>query len=183
MNIKWLSVFDELEINRQSLFEKLDAIDDDLLKFVPDAQSWSILQVCHHLIVSEELSLLYLNKKLKYKSNFPPAGISSFLRSFSLNMTLRLPFRMSAPQRVSEFPESLEWVELKNRWITVRERMRKILETIPVVYVDKLVYKHPSVGRLTLYQMLTFFKIHINRHEGQMMRLMQASSEAEWSNQ
>jgi hypothetical protein len=182
MNIKWLSVFDELEINRQSLFEKLDAIDDDLLKFVPDAQSWSILQVCHHLIVSEELSLLYLNKKLKYKSNIPPAGISSFLRSISLNMALRLPFRMSAPQRVSKFPKNLEWLELKNRWITVRDGMRKRLDTIPAEYVDKLVYKHPSVGRLTLYQMLTFFHTHIKRHEKQMMKLIQTGSDAEWSN-
>jgi uncharacterized damage-inducible protein DinB len=182
MNKKMLSIFNELEINRQSLFNTLDSINHDLHDFRPDPQSWSILQVCHHLIVSEELSLKYLNKKLKYKTNIPPAGIRSSLSSFSLNLALRLPFRLSAPQRVSEFPEDLEWKDLKNRWSKVREGIKKRLTTIPDEFKNKLVYKHPAAGRLTLYQMLTFFKIHINRHEGQILRLIQTHSDSERRN-
>ncbi len=182
MKKEWLSVFNEIEINRRSLFDRLDSIDNDLLNFTPDAQSRSILQVCHHLIVSEELSLLYLNKKLQYKSIIAPAGISSSLRSFSLNLALRLPFRLSAPQRVSEFPENLGWADLKNRWIKVREGMQQRLKNIPEEFKDKLVYKHPSVGRLTVCQMLTFFKTHIKRHNGQIIRLIQAGSDLERRN-
>ena len=170
------SLFKDLEINRQSLFEKLDSVDIDLLNFKPDLHSWSILNVCHHLIVSEELSLLYLNKKLKYKSEIASTGIRSSLRSFSLNLALRLPFRLSAPQRVSEFPANLNWDELKVRWVNVREGMQKRLTTMPEDFNDKLVYKHPSVGRLSLYQMLTFFRTHINRHESQISKLIQSGS-------
>ena len=56
MNKKMQSLFKDLEINRQSLFDKLDSVDIDLLNFKPDLHSWSILNVCHHLIVAEELS-------------------------------------------------------------------------------------------------------------------------------
>jgi len=179
MNEKCFVIFNELEVNRQSLFDKLDSLNDNSLNFTPDERSWSVVQVCHHLIVSEELSLLYLNKKLKYKSNIASSGIGSSLRSFSLNLALRLPFRLSAPQRVSEFPENLDWADLKNRWLQVREGLQQRLTNIPEEYEDKLVYKHPSAGRLTLYQMLSFFKIHISRHEGQIMRILQASRDLE----
>jgi len=172
-----LSIFNELEIKRQSLFDMLDTIDNNVRIYKPDAGSWSVLHVCHHLIVSEELSLLYLNKKLQSPSTIDPAGISSSLRSLSLNLVLRFPFRLTAPQRVSDFPERLDWIELKNRWIKVREGMYKRLTNIPEEVKDKLVYKHPSVGRLTLYQMLTFFRTHINRHENQINRLLRAGSD------
>jgi hypothetical protein len=182
MNTKWLSLFNELEINRHSLLEKLDVISNDLLKFTPNTASWSILQVCHHLIVSEELSLKYLNKKLQYKTNIPPADIRSSLGSFSLNLAMRFPFRLPAPQRVSEFPEDLEWKDLKNRWSQVREGIKNRLATVPDEFKDKLVYKHPSAGRLTLYQMLTFFKVHISRHEKQIDNLIKNGSVQDWSN-
>jgi len=173
MDNMWLPLFNQIEINLRYLIDKLDMIDPDLLNFKPDERSWSILQVCHHLIVSEELSLLYLNKKLKYKSNIPPAGISSSLRSFSLNLSMRFPFRLSAPQRVSEFPENLDWAELKKRWAIVRAGLQKRLETVPPELRDRLVYKHPAAGRLKLYHMLTFFRIHIKRHEDQILRLIE----------
>jgi hypothetical protein len=182
MNNKWHSLFYQLEINRQALFEKIDAIDDDLVKFKPDAHSWSIVQVCHHLILSEELSLQYLNKKLQYNSPIAQAGIWAFLRSSFINYALRFPIRYRAPKRVSEFPETLEWIDLKSRWVTVRIGMRERLEKIPEEYLDKLVYKHPSIGRLTIDQMLTFFKNHIFRHEKQIDRLIFAGHELEWGN-
>ena len=183
MNEKILALFNDLEVIRQLLINKLDIIDANLLNFKPDTLSWSVLEVCHHLVVSEELSLLYLNKKLKYSSEIPAAGMGSSLRSLILNLALRSPFRLSAPKRVSEFPENLDWTELNNRWSKVRVGMRERLTTIPEDLKNKLIYKHPSAGRLTLYQMLTFFKIHINRHEAQIARLIQAGNNLKRSTQ
>ena len=165
MNIKCSAIFDELEARRKLLFDKLELLDQKVFYFTPSRQSWSILQVCHHLIVSEELSLQYLNKKLQHQSSIPAEDFRSSFRSSLLNLSLRLPIRLPAPQRVSEFPENLSWTDLKKRWLNVREGMKDRLHTIPDDYEDKLVYKHPSAGRLTLYQMLLFFKIHIDRHE------------------
>lgn len=183
MNKKTLTLFIDLESNRQTLCDKLDSIDIDLLDYKPNLKSWSVLQVCHHLIVSEELSLLYLNKKLQYKSYIFPAGIGSSLRSLSLNLSMRLPFRLPAPQRVSEFPENLSWEDLKIRWVKVREGMRHRLSNIPEEYQFKLIYKHPAAGRLTLYQMLTFFRTHIKRHEDQISRLLYAGNKLKRRNQ
>jgi uncharacterized damage-inducible protein DinB len=181
MNTKYSLLFNELESNRQSLFEELDRLDQALLSFKINNSSWSILQVCHHLIMSEELSLQYLNKKLQYDTPIPKANIGSVLRSTSINLALHLPFRFSAPSRVSEFPESLEWVDIKNRWVAVRQDMQKTLDKIPDSFCDKLVYKHPSIGRMTLYQMLSFFKAHINRHEKQIKRVIEQVHDKDWS--
>jgi hypothetical protein len=175
-------LFSELELDRNTIVEKLDTLDQKWLVFKPDSSAWSILQVCHHLIVSEELSLQYLNKKLQNDPDIPQAGLGSIIRSFLLNFALYLPIRYSAPSRVSKFPENLEWVDLKKRWENVREGMKTILDNIPEKYVKKLVYKHPSIGRLTLKQMLSFFRTHINRHEKQINRLILSSTKRNRSN-
>ena len=60
--------------------------------------------------------------------------------------------------------------------------MKKKLDSLPNEYLNKLVYKHPSVGRLTLKQMLTFFRTHINRHEKQINRLIQNATERDRRN-
>ena len=134
MNEKILALFNYLEVNRQLLINKFDIIDANLLNFKPATLSWSVLEVCHHLVVSE-------------------------------------------------FPENLNWTELNNRWSKVRVGMRERLTKIPEDLKNKLIYKHPSAGRLTLYQMLTFFKIHISRHEDQIARLIKAGDDLKRSNQ
>jgi len=181
MNTKYSLLFNELESNRQSLFEELDRLDQDKLTFKENNSSWSILQVCHHLIISEELSLQYLNKKLQYDTPIPKANIGSVLRSTSMNLALHLPYRFSAPSRVAQFPENLEWAALKNRWINVRHEMKNKIEKVPDDYLKKLVYKHPSIGRLTLYQMLSFFKTHIYRHQKQIKRLIKQAQDKDRS--
>jgi hypothetical protein len=167
-----LSVYNDLEKNRQRLVNKLDSIDPNILSFRPNRDKWSILQVCYHLIRSEELSLIYLCKKIQDSANILTAGLGSSLRSFLLNLSLRLPFPLPAPRRVAEFPENLTWVELKTKWEQIRNGIEQILSELPEGYETKLVYRHPAAGRLTSYQMLTFFRTHIHRHEKQIERLI-----------
>jgi hypothetical protein len=99
--------------------------------------------------------------------------LGSSLRSFLLNSSLRLPFPLQAPRRVAEFPENLIWAELKIKWEQIRNGFGQILGELPDGYEKKLVYRHPAVGRLTFYQMLTFFRTHIHRHEKQIERLIE----------
>jgi len=172
MNNHHLQLFNQIEAERISLIKKLDAIDQHLLVWNPNINNWSILQICYHLIRSEELSLMYLNKKIFYKSHIRPAGLITMIRSWLLNLALRAPFRLKAPRRVAEFPDDLEWSGLKQKWTQIREGIKNILETLPEEYENMSLYKHPAVGRLTLYQMLTFFQIHIKRHEKQIRQLI-----------
>ena len=167
-----LSLFYQLESKRQILFKKLDLLDKDQLSFKPEAQKWSVLQVCYHLIRSEELSLIYLKKKIRYDTNIRRAGFFSFIRSSLLNLSLRIPFRLPAPKRVAEFPADLQWQQLKKQWEQIRAGIKTVIEDLPDGYHNKLVYRHPAVGRITLYQMLTFFYTHISRHEKQIERLI-----------
>ena len=171
-----VTLFDQLETRRKILFKKLDLVDTDLLAFSPGIKKWSVLQVCYHLIRSEELSLVYLQKKISYDTHIQPAGIGSVIRSALLYWALRLPFKLPAPKRVAEFPGDLQWPQLKTQWIQIRNGIKAVIENLPEGYDKKLVYRHPFSGRMTLYQMLTFFDAHIHRHEKQIELLITETS-------
>lgn len=169
-------LFNQLESKRKILFKKLDLVETDLLSFSPRGKKWSVLQVCYHLMRSEELSLIYLQKKIGYDTHIQQATIGSVLRSGLLYWTLRLPFKLPAPKRVAVFPDNLRWQQLKTEWTQIRKGIRTVIHNLPEGYDKKLVYRHPFSGRMTLYQMLTFFDIHISRHEKQIERLITETS-------
>jgi hypothetical protein len=156
------------------LLEELKKHPDTRLNSRPDENSWSVLQVMHHLMRSEELSLRYLQKKLQYTDSFKASGIAHFFRYRLLRFYLRSPFKFQAPKAVdSEFliQESTFW-EMARRWSSQREELYGFLREIPPELHRKVVYKHPFAGRLNILSMVDFFQEHFNRHEKQIHRLL-----------
>lgn len=172
MKIKCLNLLKKMETERQRLFEKIEAVDENQLSLIPKPNKWSILQVVYHLLKSEQLSLIYVKKKLFYKSNIFQVSPMTSLRSAALNLGMRLPIKFRAPQRVAEFPEDLNWPDLKKQWDEARIEFDKIFEGLLPEFEDKQLFYHPEAGRMTLYHMLTFFRTHINRHEKQIDKLI-----------
>jgi hypothetical protein len=179
MQDKTLSLFERLEENRAVLYKIIEDQPEYIHTFKPQSQQWSVLEICYHLIKSEDLSLIYLKKKLHYGTNIPSSGLIASLRSIYLNWALRLPFNYKAPSRVSEFPENLNWVELSNQWLKIRNEMKVLLLDLPDRFENSLVYKHPLAGRLTIDQMLNFFKVHIQRHQNQIVKTIGLAKESE----
>jgi uncharacterized damage-inducible protein DinB len=172
----YANMFEQIEKQRLYIFETLDALSEDRLSVRPGDQGWTILEVCYHLIRSEELSLMYLKKKLHYKSNLYKSGISHSIRSFLLISSMRVPFKFKAPQRVSEFPDGLNWPELRQKWEEIRVELMELLQEIPEEYTQLLLYKHPAAGRLTISHMMQFFRTHIHRHIKQITKLVDSDT-------
>ncbi len=172
MHPSFQSLLIPMEKERLELFAELEARSDEALNRGPGPGKWSPIQVMHHLIISEELSLRYLQKKLSYNPTLKKAGPAAFWRRWVLKTYLWLPFKFKAPKAVNDeaLPRYVSFVETKARWEKIRKEITDFLEQAPKELLDKEVYKHLVAGRLTLEGMLEFFLYHSRRHMAQIRR-------------
>ncbi|MCP3933286.1 MAG: DinB family protein [Bacteroidetes bacterium] len=162
-----------------ALLNKLESYSDTSLNKKPDAESWSVLQILHHLIRSEGLSKKYVEKKLSFKPKLNRPGLSNIFRNFLLKSYLNVPIKFKAPKGVStpHLPESSDIKSTKDIWLNQRKELRQYLKTIPSEMIGKEIYKHPIAGRLTLPQMLDFFQTHYERHKKQLEKTLEITSQ------
>lgn len=165
------SVLDSLDQERQDLHDVLSIYPDESLNKPPAPGKWSAIQVMHHLILSEELSLKYLKKKWSFNPTLTKAGWKTNIRKGLLKFYLGLPFKFKAPKGVNDsaLPDFVTLSETMERWAKARGEMRKFLAQVPEDQLNSEFYKHPVVGKLSLQGMLEFFQAHIHRHREQII--------------
>ncbi|MBK8558253.1 MAG: DinB family protein [Lewinellaceae bacterium] len=143
-----------------------------MLNHRPTDGGWSALQTIHHIIVSEELGLQYVRKKLHYSTDFQKAGWKSRWRAFQLWAYLNLPFKFKAPGVVAAeaLPENSTFQATRERWLAIRQQWTHFFEEMDASLGDKAVYRHPLVGRLGWMEMQVFYREHLKRHLHQIRR-------------
>ncbi|MCP4204665.1 MAG: DinB family protein [bacterium] len=163
---------DELERLRSELLERLSGPDSAALNRRPPDGGWSAAQVLAHVILAERLSLGYLRKKIQRPDLIPRSGAAGAIKSRALGLFLRLPFKVAAPARSADVPETGELTALARDWSEARAEWQDFLEHYPAELANKAVYRHPVAGRLNLEQTLRFLIDHLRRHTGQIERLL-----------
>ena len=160
----------ELDAELQALMTRLGELDDDLLNRSPDADTWSVIQVMHHLILAEGKSMQYVRKKMHYTDKFKPADLGSRFRTALVCGVLRSPIKRKAPAGVSgeHLPEYATLADTAATWRAQRDELTAFFRQLPDDIWDKQVYKHPFGGRMTLAQMLEFFRAHFATHRRQI---------------
>ncbi|MCB0689041.1 MAG: DinB family protein [Saprospiraceae bacterium] len=163
--------FSLLELRLNSLFKRLDQYDDDTLITPVREGVWSAMQIMNHLSLSERLSLKYLQKKLSFKPKLALAGVMSRVRFQVLRLYLQSNIKVKAPKgvRSEDMPAICSFAELQSDWRNDRHKLRNFLNDLDDDVLDRELYKHPFVGRLTIAQMLQFFLLHFERHEKQII--------------
>ncbi|HHS95099.1 MAG TPA: DinB family protein [Phaeodactylibacter sp.] len=173
---------------RKNIEKKLDTLDQELklllrdlkqlsnkdLAWKPTQDKWSILEVMQHMIIAEELSLKYIQKKMSFQPKLKRAGVVTSGRKAMLWLYLNMPFKVKAPQLVAEdmFIEGVTFWDLVKRWNSLREKLREYLASLPDDIFSKALYKHPVTGRMSLDGMLTFFIQHFRRHRKQIQAIL-----------
>ncbi len=160
--------FGRLESRRQALLSQLAGLEASQLNRQPGPGRWSITQILCHLISSEELSLGYVRKKMLAPERLRDAGIAGWLRLAALVAALRAPKRFKAPHATARVPEAEEPALTRRRWDEVRDGWRELLESLPPELVDKALFRHPFVGRMSLPQALRFMGEHLRHHVKQV---------------
>ncbi len=161
----------------RQLFDTLAPYPDDQLNRKPAAGGWSAIQTLHHLILTEEVSLRYVHKKLSFGPVTEKVDFGTQWRSFWLSAYLWSPLKFKAPDMVGDthLPVFATLAETRTRWEQTRQAWAQYLTDLPDELLDKQVYKQPVAGRLGWLQTLQFFESHFRRHRKQALRAIQAS--------
>jgi hypothetical protein len=164
--------FERLESARARVLALLEAVDPDALQRAPAPGRWSALQLLHHVVVSEALTIGYVRKKMLAGASLPRAGLASRLRLVAVQATLASPLRISAPAAVASVPERVDPDELLARWRAVREELRQLLEGFPPELLDRRVFRHPIAGGLSLEHAVGTLGAHFDHHARQIERAL-----------
>ncbi|MEQ1744154.1 MAG: DinB family protein [Saprospiraceae bacterium] len=158
----------------ENLLDALASHDDVALNSRPSNGGWSVVQVMHHLIVSEELSHRYVQKKLSFNPKLKNAGLIEWLRERALWFYLNVPIKFRAPAIVGDenLPENATLAETRERWLKARAAWASFFENLPPELASKVVYRHPIAGRLGWSGLITFFTTHFDRHQKQIHRTL-----------
>lgn len=177
MRASLLTQLDQLNSELDDLFRELEQYPHEQLNRQPAADSWSAMQVMNHLLLSEMYSRQYCEKKLSFAPKLPTAGISDRLRTLIVRFFFWLPFRINAPKFIATdaLPKESELETVRKSYLEQRQAMAKFLSSVDDQYLNKAVYKHPFVGRLSLAGMLRFFGAHFRHHRKQLRRAIQAA--------
>ena len=153
-----------LEAQRISLEHKLTRVDEDLFSSSPVNGKWSIIQILEHIVISEEMAILYVNKKIKSPELLNSVTMKTKIYAILMNNLLKYNFRFKAPQKVnpSHYPTS-KVENILHRWQQARISLEQLSRMSPVV-LEKGIFKHPGVGYLNFSQMVDFLKSHFEHH-------------------
>ncbi|MEQ8703575.1 MAG: DinB family protein [Phaeodactylibacter sp.] len=169
-----LAQLDQLDQELSRLFRQLERYDNAPLNQQPTDGGWTVLQVLHHLILAEEASVGYIQKKLSFNPVLEKAGFRAAWRLFVVDFYFRMPLKFKAPKGVDReaLPEHADFESTKAQWESQRRALRKYLSHLPDAQFDRELYKHPFAGKMSLRQMLQFFGMHIKRHQSQINRVL-----------
>lgn len=172
MNTRLEQLFDDLEVQREELLHELKQLSAEALQKHPP-EKWSIAQVLAHLIVSEQLSIAYLNKKMLGIESTVNTGLKEEFKMIALIISQRLPFKFKAPRMVVDKTPVYENIDqLITVWETTRSELKMVLEKFQDNQMKRKIYKHPVAGMLNIQQALRFFGEHIAHHTPQVKNLL-----------
>lgn len=160
------------------LISELEKYDDSILNKKPNPESWSVLQVIHHLMLSEDYALKYVKKKLSFNPKLKNTGLQTQFRVFLWDAYLYAPFKFNAPAAINteNLPETSSLAEIKEKYPVIRQNTTDFFETVSDELLRKEVYKHPFAGRLSLAGMLHFQAGHFKRHRSQINKILKIVS-------
>lgn len=165
-----------LETSRQRALAALSGVDHAALNRPPAPGKWSALQLLHHVVTAEALTLGYIRKKMQAGASLPRAGLASRLRLLALQATLASPLRFRAPGATASVPAETSTAELRARWDEVRAGIGQLVESFPTELLDRLVFRHPFVGRMGLAHALGHLQAHLDHHIPQVERALSVAS-------
>lgn len=173
MNTYFQPNFNKLEQQRIDILNRVKDLPEEKLNFAPPGK-WSINQILTHILVAEQLSMLYMKKKSLGIDKLKNSGVTAAWRTIILQASQRIPaIKFNAPKVVLDnTPPAFALSELTEQWETHRQKLKAFLENIDEKNKRKLIYKHPVAGMLDARQAVVFFREHIIHHWPQIKRLL-----------
>ena len=129
----------------------------------------------HHVVTAEALTLGYVRKKMQAGAALETAGPASRLRLLAVQS--RSPSRSGSrrrPRRATSRARASSRA-LRARWDEVRRGLTSWSGRFPPELEDRLVFRHPYAGRMTLAHALGTLEAHLDHHLPQVERALAGS--------
>ena len=155
-----------LKETRDKLLEILKGLDQIQLYMKKDVDTWSIGQICQHLIKTEELFVVAIRKGLKSKED-------SFIEKKSLEFLLDRSKKIAAPDIAKPTDEVIEYNEIIEKLKNSRDKLNEILSSIedPTVLSRKH-FIHPVFKEMLLIDWVKTLYLHEQRHIKQINEII-----------
>lgn len=164
--------FDKLEEQRKRLLEEVEKLRPEQQTFRPAPDAWCMLEVIDHIALSEFNALRYMLKKIQGVDSIEKTDVFSSIRARMLNTFLKLPLKYTAPPAAEiQRREYYDFKEVTKEWADVREEYKEFLDNFDIPTSDKLIFKHPAMGRFNIIQTLDFQYEHVDHHIKQIERI------------
>jgi uncharacterized damage-inducible protein DinB len=164
--------FDKLEAQRNRVLAEVGKLKPEQQLFRPTPDAWSMLEVFDHLITAETNGLRYMEKKMLGIESVQKTTFGSRWRSLLLNIALKLPLKFKAPPAAAiKRKDYYDFKETAAQWDALRNEWREFLDHFDKPTSEKLIFKHPVVGKLNISQTIDFIYEHVAHHEKQIARL------------
>jgi len=136
---------------------------------------WSMAQVIEHLLASEGGTLGYMKKKSSSGwDSLEEAAAEHNEKSAAIKTRLESNERYKAPDVLPEPGNTASIEELFQQWNLLREDLHAFLQTIEPAHFNKLVFRQPAAGMLSVLHALEFMDAHLRHHLPQIERINQA---------
>jgi len=166
-------IIDAISRDRQALLASVSGLSQAQLDFKPPEDGWSVSDILHHMALSDEANVKLATNMLKHaeennvpRDETPDASVLDCMDRFAgpLNTRVNAPSRV-APRAHLPSAESLARLEAS------RARLNEIIARIGQYDLTRLVYPHPFIGELNMYQWLILAGGHERRHTAQIDRV------------
>ncbi|MBG9453736.1 PadR family transcriptional regulator [Lysinibacillus sphaericus] len=156
---------DQLCETRNNLVEEIKLLSDIQFNTKPDANSWSIAQVCHHLILTDASFVRLIAWALKQED-------SKQVERKNIQLVADRTKKIPAPEFVVPAEDFFTVQQIIELLEESRKKFTTFLDTIedPSLLAEKS-FKHPFLGDLPLDQWVELVSIHEQRHIEQIKEI------------
>ncbi len=168
-----LQILEKLESKLNSFLQYSDQLSLEQLIKRQSKEAWSVLEIIEHLKVAETASLRYLKYKKEKETKFEKASIRNAINGWILVSFFKSPIKAKAPNvpGLNPIGKDLDYKTVKKEWQRSRQELRIFIHGLEEAEFKMAMYKH-RIGKMTIGWMLAFFEVHMNRHFGQIDRIL-----------
>lgn len=174
-----LKKWEELEAAKNAAMSILSSSTEVQRNYKPSSESWSMIQVIQHILFSEGGTLGYMVKKTSSGWEvLDRVGEEQVANGARLVDRLASGEKYKAPSVLPEPDGEESFESLEKRWNALREQYAQFLNQLPNEFNDRLIFKQPAAGMLTLDYTLDFLTEHIKHHLPQLETLKSSAPTA-----
>lgn len=158
---------------RDVLLDELASLDEAALMARPAPGRWSIMEIVEHMVVAER------DVFGAFDSNGPRRHRARTLRHRFAYVLVMAILRFGVPVRVPSaamLPQGgRNLAELRAMWDENHAWMERYLAEYDEAASRSAVFRHPVAGPLTADQAMRMARVHLERHIGQIRRILRLS--------